>query len=236
MKQTAILFGAIFLTVAAASAQANTDTTPPVAPEASAAIAPGEPSLFALATPPALAAANEPGATDPGASGSNSNDQQPPSVYGVFQNYNWQVNGGYTFFRFYVVPKVTENMNGLNLGMVYYPKGFWIGPEGQFDALFGNVLGLSSKYVMALAGPRFRWSAPLGLEVWGHGLVGGSNFLPQTAFGKQSSFTYEAGGGVDINVHQKRFAYRIGADMVGTRYFNTHQYSPRVAVSFVYKF
>src|SRR5579864_6195834 len=131
MKQTAILFGAILLIVAAASAQANTDTTPPVAPEASAAIAPGEPSLFALATPPALAAANEPGASNSGASGSNSNDQQPPSVYGVFQNYNWQVNGGYTFFRFYVVPKVTENMNGLNLGMVYYPKGFWIGPEGQ---------------------------------------------------------------------------------------------------------
>ncbi len=138
--------------------------------------------------------------------------------------------------RLYVVPNVTENMRGLNLGMVYYPKGKWYGPEGEFTGAWGTLLGLSSTYVQGLGGVRLRWAAPRGLEVWGHGMVGGSNLLPQTAFGSQGSFTYEVGGGVDINPHQRRFAYRFGADMVGTHFFSTYQYSPKIFAALVYKF
>jgi hypothetical protein len=234
MRQTGLLLAVILLLAGSAAAQANSDTSLPAAP-AAATVAPTEPSLFAVATTPALAAANDPGAGASGTSGSPSSDQQP-TVYGVFQNYNFQVSGGYTFLRFYVVPKVTLNMNGLNLGMVYYPGGRWIGADGEFDGAWGSVIGQSAKYVMGLGGGRFRWSAPRGLEVWGHGLVGGSHFLPQTSFGQQQAFTYLVGGGVDINVHERRFAYRVSADLVGTRYFGTYQYSPKVSVSFVYKF
>jgi hypothetical protein len=47
---------------------------------------------------------------------------------------------------------------------------------------------------------------------------------------------YELGGGVDINSRNSRWAYRIGADAVGSRYFNTYQFSPKVSAGIVYKF
>ncbi len=240
MKQTVFLFAAILLLAAVAGAQANPhNSSLPLAAassDATTAPAPGTPSLFAVATTPATAAANEPNATGSSEPSSSSTDQQPASVYNVYQNYNWQVSGGYTFFRFYLVPSQTLNMNGLNLGLVYYPRGRWIGGEGEFIGAWGTLEGRSAKYVQGMGGPRFRWAAPRGLEVWGHGLVGGSHFLPQTPFGNQTAFTYEVGGGVDLNIHQRKIAYRVGADMVGTRYFGTYQYSPKVSVAVVFKF
>jgi hypothetical protein len=238
MKQSAFLFTAILLLAASASAQANSDNSLPLAPVATAATAANassEPSLFAVEATPSPMATSGAGAALPSAAGLGTTDQQP-GVFGVFQNFNWQVNAGYTFFRFYIVPHVTENMNGLNLGMVYYPGGKWYAAEGKFVGVWGSVLGDTSKYVQGMGGGRVRWSGPRGLEVWGHGLVGGSKFLPQTAFGNQGAFAYAVGGGVDLNVHQRRFAYRVGADMVGTRFFSTYQYSPQVSVAFVYKF
>jgi hypothetical protein len=238
MKQTAYLFAAILLLAAVAAAQTNPDNSSlPLAPASSGAgITAAAPSLFAVATTPAAVFANglsPASANDPG---SSSTEQQPASVYNVYQNYNWQVNGGYTYFRFYLVPKVTLNMNGLNLGLVYYPGGKWIGGEGEFVGAWSSLYGQTAKYVQGMGGPRFRWAAPRGIEVWGHGLVGGSHFLPQTSFGGQSSFTYEVGGGVDLNLHQRRFAYRISGDMVGTRYFNTYQYSPKISAGVIFKF
>jgi hypothetical protein len=242
MKQTVILFAAILLLAVSAGAQESAeDSLPlaPVAPASSTTVTPSEPSLFAVGTAAPFAASSAtssaPGLASASGAGAASPDQQP-TVYGVFQNFNWQANAGYTFYRFYVVPHVTENMNGLNLGLVYYPKGLWVGAEGEFTGTWGSVFGDSSKFVMGMGGPRFRWSGPRAIEVWGHGLIGGANFLPQTAYGNQGAFAYEVGGGIDINVHQRRFAYRVGADMVGTRFFSTYQYSPKVSISFVYKF
>jgi len=40
----------------------------------------------------------------------------------------------------------------------------------------------------------------------------------------------------DINMHRWRYAYRIGADMVGTHYFGSNQFSPKFSTGFVYKF
>jgi hypothetical protein len=238
MKQSAFLFTAILLLAASAGAQANSDNPLPVAPAATTAAGAntsGEPSLFAVAGTLPVTANSGAGVALPNAPGLGSTDQQP-GVFGVFQNFNWQANAGYTFYRFYFVPHVTQNMNGLNLGMVYYPGGKWYAAEGEFVGVWGSLLGVTSKYVQGMGGGRVRWSGPRGLEVWGHGLVGGSKFLPQTAFGSQGAFAYAVGGGVDINVHQRRFAYRVGADMVGTRFFSTYQYSPQVSVAFVYKF
>jgi hypothetical protein len=239
MKQTAFLFAAILLLAASAGAQANPDHSlplAPAAPEAAAAIAPGAPSLFAMDAAPAPIATSAPGTAAFSAPSSNSTDQQP-SVYGVFQNYNWQATAGYTFFRFYVVPHVTDNMNGINLGLQYYPGGKWFAADGEFVGAWGTNYGLGvTKYVQAMGGGRARWSGPRGLEIWGHALVGRSNFLPQTSLGNQAAFAYEAGGGVDLNIHQRRIAYRVSANMVGTRYFGTYQYSPNVSIGVVFKF
>jgi len=85
------------------------------------------------------------------------------------------------------------------------------GGRWKFVGAWGSVGGVSTKYVQAMGGGRARWAAPRGIEVWGHGMVGGSHFLPQTAFGSQTSFAYEIGGGVDLNLHQRRIAYRVSA-------------------------
>lgn len=239
MRQTAFLFAAILLLAASAGAQANPDNSLPLAPvasEATAAIAPAAPSLFAMDAAPALTATSTPGAAAFATPSSGSTDQQQPSVYGVFQTYNWQATAGYTFFRFYFVPRITENLNGLNLGLVYYPGGHWYAADGEFVGAWGSLIGHTAKYVQGMGGGRVRWSGPRGLEVWGHVLVGGSHFLPQTAFGNPSAFAYEAGGGVDLNIHQKRIAYRVSANMVGTRYFSTYQYSPNVNAGIVFRF
>ena len=173
---------------------------------------------------------NSPVSGDPGA--------QQPTVYGVFQTYNWQIFAGYSFFRFYIAskPSLVENMNGLNFGLVYYPHGMWIGVEGEFTGEFGSLDGNGSHFALGGGGPRFRWSAPRGLELWGHVLVGGSRFTPQTALGNMDAFAYELGGGVDFNAHHQRFAYRVQADMIGTRFFGTYQFSPRIAAGIVFKY
>jgi hypothetical protein len=162
--------------------------------------------------------------------------EPPQGVYGVFQNFDWQAYAGYTFFRFYEVPNITQNMNGFNFSVAYYPRGGWVAAEGEFVAAFGSQAGVTSKFVLGMGGARFRWSAPRAVEVWVHGLAGGSHFTPQTAFGGQSAFGYEVGGGVDVNAHHHRMAYRLQGDMVGTRYFGTYQYSPKISAGIVYKF
>jgi hypothetical protein len=237
MKQTVVLCAALLVFAAGAKAQAISDDSLPLAPVPATATATSNDTnpTVAEATPaPDASALGVTLASDPEAS--SSAQQEPPSVRGVFKSYNWQATAGYTFYRFYIIKGVQSNMNGLNLGMVFYPGGHWIGADGEFIGAWGSVDGFSTRYVQAMGGPRFRWAAPRGLEIWGHGLIGGSHFLPQTSLGNQGAFAYEVGGGVDVNIHQRRIAYRASANMVGTRYFGTYQYSPNVSVGVVFKF
>jgi hypothetical protein len=240
MKQTVFLFAAILLLAASAGAQVDLGNSLPLAPatpEANAAIAPGATSLFAIDAAPTVNATSGNAGAAFRAPGSSSTDQQQPSVFGVFQNYNWQATAGYTFFRFYALPHVADNMNGINLGLTYYPGGKWFAADGEFVGAWGTNYGLGvTKYVQGMGGGRARWSAPRGIEVWGHALVGGTHFLPQTALGSSAAFAYEAGGGVDLNLHQRRIAYRISANMIGTRYFGTFQYNPDLSIGVVFKF
>jgi hypothetical protein len=74
------------------------------------------------------------------------------------------------------------------------------------------------------------------MEVWGHVMGGYSHFKPETSFGADHAPAFEVGGGVDIAAHRGRLSYRVEADMVGTRYFSTYQYSPKVSVGVVFKF
>lgn len=164
-------------------------------------------------------------------------DPSQQVVLNVHPQYSWQAYVGYSFFRFYQTsrPDIEENQSGLNLSIVYYWKD-WLGFDGELAATHGTQRGQSSWFLFGGGGPRFRWSGPPGLEFWGHALVGGSHFTPQTSFGKQESIAFEVGGGVDINLRYKRLAYRFGADMVGSRFFSTYQYSPKVFVGIVFKF
>ena len=231
MRRAVGLLAAILIFACHVGAQVNAGDSLPETPPAPAPTitAPGT-ALFALATLPAAL-------PDPLAA-SSGGPPQVPTVYGVFPDYYWRIYAGYSFFRFYLAskPDITKNMNGIDLGVVYYPHLGWIGIEGQFVGEWGSLFNQSAEFGLGAGGARFRWSAPREAEVWGHALVGGARFVPQTAFGGQGAFAFEAGGGVDLGSHRRRFAVRVEADLVGTRFFSTYQYSPRFAGGIVFKY
>jgi hypothetical protein len=185
-------------------------------------------NLLSLA--PASLSGDSPGAAAPA---------EPPQVFGVKPSYEFQGYLGYTYFRFYESPGVTPNTNGFNYSIVYFPHQLknWIGADGEFVLTLGSQSDFKARFLLGLGGVRARW-APFqkNIEIWAHGLAGGSHFVPQTAYGPQGAFGYEIGGGVDINTHHERYAYRVGADMVGTHYFGTYQFSPKISAGFIYRF
>jgi hypothetical protein len=158
----------------------------------------------------------------------------PQDVTSVFENYSWQLYGGYTFLRFFELPNITQSMNGFNFSMVYYWKD-WFGFDGEFAATHATQSDVSSWFLFGGGGPRFRWSAKKGVEVWAHALVGGTHFTPQTAAGNQHAFAYELGGGVDLPF-KPRWAIRLGGDAMCTTYFGTHQFSPKASAGLVFRF
>jgi hypothetical protein len=191
--------------------------------------------LFAY-TSPATAAY-----TAAAASLASSDSADPGSLtlapLGVSGFYNWQLYAGYTFFNFYEVPNFHNVEDGFDLGVTYYPGGGWIGGEGDLMSTFGAQAGCISKFTLASGGVRFRWQGPHGTQFWVHGLVGGTHFFPQTAYGGQNALGYVMGGGFDVSpAGHRRLALRLGVDAVGTRFFSTYQYSPKVSAGIVFKF
>jgi hypothetical protein len=250
MRHTAVLLAAVLVVLTFdARAQINPSYT---LPQASAsndalvpAVAPAEIPGFALAdaVPSSMPAAS-PLSLSSATSAALSNNpsdaaQQPPSVYKVYQQYDWQIYAGYSFYRYYVTskPNITENMNGLDLGIVFFfPKVDWFGIEGQYVGAYSSLFGERSQFDFGSGGVRFRWPLPRGLIIWIHGMGGWSRLTPQTAFGPQNAWGYEVGGGLDIGPPHKRFGYRVEADLVGTRYFGTYQDSPRIAAGVFFRY
>lgn len=182
------------------------------------------------ASPVAMAVSAEPSeASDPAPA-------QAVPVYGVNIPYSWQLYGGYTFFHFYEVPNLKNLENGFDIAVTYFPNGGWIGGEGDLMATFGSQGGCISKFALASGGTRVRWKGPSNTQFWLHGLVGGAHFFPQTIYGGQDAFGYVMGGGVDVTRNRRRIAYRLEVDAVGTRFFNSYQFSPKISVGIVFKF
>lgn len=221
MRKSVLLMGAILVVALGAGAQANSEGA----------------TLLASAMPPALAAAAMPAADAFGSAATSRRDRQQPGVFSVFERYSWQASVGYTFFRFYEVPSFTQEMNGINLSLVYYRNGGALGADAEMVAAQGGQqLGTTTKFASGMGGLRYRFGFTRKVEWWVHGMAGVSHFLPQTAWGGQTAFAYAAGGGIDFNVHRHRIAYRISGDMIGTRFFGTYQYSPKVSAGIVFRF
>lgn len=160
----------------------------------------------------------------------------PQGVYGVLESYNWQAYAGFTHFTFYELPGVTGQLNGFNMSIVYYPHGgHWAG-DGEFDAVFAPQQGINTHMSVGMGGVRYRLDAGRGLEIWGHGLVGGAHFAPQTAFGSMNALAFDVGAGVDLNPRHKRLGIRAQVDWVPTLFFGTHQYNLKESVGLVYRF
>jgi hypothetical protein len=225
MRQVAVLCGIVLILAFRAGAQVSSGTS----------LLLGSPMpAFAFASPAAGALAATPG---PNASAlAAAPEPAPQGVYGVLQNYNWQAYAGYTHFTFYEIPGVTGNLNGFNMSLVFYPHGGHIGADGEFAAAFAPEAGVNTTMALGMGGARYRVDAGHGIELWAHGLVGGAHFTPQTAYGSTNAFAFEVGGGVDLNPRHGRLGYRAQVDMVGTRFFGTHQYNPKISLGIVYKF
>ena len=161
----------------------------------------------------------------------------PQAAVQVFEQYSWQVAADYVFSRFEAKSPVGKNYPyGIIVTGNYYFKD-WFAAEGEFMGSGGaDQQGIESHFVFAGGGPRFRWSLPRNLELFGHALVGHAHVGPQSSFGSTGAFAYVLGGGVDVNAHHRRFAYRFGADVIGSRFFSDNQFSPRVYAGFVFKF
>jgi hypothetical protein len=222
MRHVAFLCGIVLIFAFTAGAQVNSGASLLLgSPMPAYAFPAASAEPFAGANALALSAAPEPA---------------PQGVYGVRQSYNWQAYVGFTHFVFYELPGVTGNLNGFNMSLVYYPHGGHFAGDGEFAAAFAPNTAVNTRIEMGLGGVRYRLQAPDGLELWAHGMVGGAKYLPQTPFGSENAFAFVAGGGVDFNPHGKRLGFRAQVDMVGTRFFGTHQYNPKVSLGLVYKF
>jgi len=243
MKRLVFLLAGVFLFALGANAQSDSQNSPllvsPFAEEgvpAAAAIAPSL-SLATFPSIPEFEANPATGFATPSPLAPAS-PAEPPQVFGVKPTYDFQAYLGYTFLRFYEVPGTQINTNGLNFSIQYYPENFkgWIAADGEFVLTIGSQADYHAHFLLGMGGVRFRWAAPRNIELWAHGLAGGSHYVPQTPYGKQGAFGYELGGGVDINTHNSRWAFRISGDAVGTLYFSTYQFSPKFSAGIVYKF
>lgn len=232
MRHAPLLLGAILIFAFDVHAQVNPSYTLP-----QVSLVPDSQILVMTAVPPGTTLP-PPSSSPNDAPGASALGGRQIGPRGVFQVYKFQIYAGYSFLRFYVAsrPNLTENMNGLDFGMTYYPGPDWIGVETQFAAEFGSLLQHDSRFAVALGGARARTSATRGAEIWGHALVGYTHFIPQTALGGQGAFAFEVGAGVDLGPHRSRIRIRAEGDMLGTRYFGTYQYSPRIAVGAVYNY
>ena len=142
---------------------------------------------------------------------------------------------GYTFFRFYEVPSTTPNFNGITFSGAYYMRK-WVAADAEVTDSFRTQAGQNSQLLFAGGGVRFCYPASRALRLWVHGLAGHSHFTPKTAYGSESALGFEAGAGIDLRYRHSPFALRLSADMVGTRFFGTTQYSPKATVGVVYRF
>ena len=227
--------GLVLLFALTARAQLNQSDSLLLASSDPATTADPSPANAPVASIPAYSAAS---ASAPAASAGSAQFGAPPAA----PDYNWQVYIGYTFVRFYELPKVTPfphgltfNSNGLNIEGVHYFRSLnWVALEGDALGTFGPVQ--CSKFALIGGGARVRWQAPHNLELWAHMTLDMAHILPQTSFGGQTSFAYQIGGGVDYFTSFHNIGMRVETDLVGTHFFNTYQRSIQLSAGVVYRF
>jgi hypothetical protein len=218
MRSVVVVLGASLVFACGAAAQVNTNTLE--LPALAVAIPVASPSTLPAPIPEPAPASHS--------------TQQP--VYGVLQDFDFQAYAGYTYLRFYELPGTTGNLDGFNVSLVYYPHAGHFGVDGEFVAGFAPQNGVGTTLDAIMGGGRVRLPLSRGVEIWGHALVGRAHFAPKTPYGTENALAFEAGGGVDLTPSHRRLSYRIEADALGTYFFSTYQYNPKVSVGVVYRF
>ena len=160
----------------------------------------------------------------------------PQDVTSVFENYAWQIYGGYTFLRFFELPGITPSMNGFNYSVVYYWKDWFKSSMASSRLLTQPKTtsapgSCSAAAVRVFAGPRKKASRS-GRDA----LAGYSHFTPQTPAGHPARFrlrTWRRRGPALQGALGIAFGRRRHVQL---RYFNTYQYSPIAHAGVVFRF
>jgi hypothetical protein len=168
-------------------------------------------------------------APSPNASGSGSGngffmdrDPSEPARFQAAFNYSWM--------RFEATTTNKFNLNGLDTSFTYFYRG--IGIEGQIIGGFGAN---NAKLGFAGGGFHYRFRDTSALQPWVHVIAGYTHFYPQTPYGAVTSFGWETGGGFDYRLNSWLYG-RVGANVFGTRLYQTNQVSPQVFGGFVVNF
>ena len=169
----------------------------------------------------ALANAAEEADALPGAAASPAPAAKPRYLWGVRDDYRWQLGIGVEVFRFRS-NVINATMAGTNTTLTYYTNG-WFAVEGSVITGFApeiydraHVKAVGGGGGLRVGGRRARW------EPYGHALAGGIHLQPQTAFGGKTSLLAQAGAGVDFRVYA-RLSLRAEGDWVYTQYFHQTQ-------------
>lgn len=159
----------------------------------------------------------------------------------------WQVGVSYEYTRFRA-PGGSFQMNGISTSATRSLNS-WFGLEGDVTAGFGTIsngitfgpippnLNPAAKMIFYGGGPHLTRRNDSRIELWVHGLAGGTHFRftqgggPGTA----NAFGLVAGGGADLKL-SPRFYLRLQGDYLATRFFSAFQHSFQVKTGFVFNF
>ena len=221
MRHVAVLCGIVLILAFRADAQVSSGTS----------LLLGSPMpAFAFASPAAAPSQPRRGA-NASALAASAPDPAPQGVYGVLQNYNWQAYAGYTHFTFYEIPGVTSNLNGFNMSLVFLP------PRRDTLAPMGSLRLRSLQRRGSIPRWRSEWGeratvldAGRGIELWAMAWSVGRISAPDgISEARTHSLSRWAAESISTPRHG-RLGYRAQVDMVGTRFFGTHQYNPKISL------
>lgn len=191
---------------------------------------PAEASELFSVPPLARALGVEGGLADPAAP-----SPEPKFLYGGRDDYRWQVNLSFTWFRFQS-NAFDSNEYGIKTTVSYFLND-WFGVEGGVTAAFGSPPfnnGQDAKIATYGGGPKIAWRQKRW-EPWLHGIFGGAHEQPQTSTGSRSTYSITAGGGADYRWNP-RISFRAEADYVHTGFFNQAQHNFQLAGGIVFHF
>ena len=178
--------------------------------------------------------------------------QTPKKVKRVYTVSKYELSAGFAHRSYYLPGGGSHGLVGWYASGEYNWKR-WLGAEGEVTDTWYTLRSAGfppdTIYIYTfLVGPRFY---PLGhrkVTPFGHVLLGGGHYSSATpAFGgfhgstiTSNAYTYEAGGGLDLNLWQHWGIRMIQADFGNANYVQNSSYanrgSTRFSVGFVYHF
>jgi len=146
---------------------------------------------------------------------------RPKFVFGVRDDYRWQLGVGVEFLRFQS-SRINASLVGTNTTVTYFTND-WFAVEGNLVTGFAPQI-YDREHVKYFGGGggvrvgsrRARW------EPWAHALAGGGHLQPQTADASRTALMVQAGGGIDFRLNA-RLSVRAEGDYVFNTFFSEHQ-------------